>query len=47
MHTLLSTDIDTTAASESLEMGGPSLCRGIKSRPVTNIEWAFGMCKTC
>lgn len=47
MQTLLSTDIDTTAASVSLEIGGPSLLsNGKNSKPVTNIECAAGMCKT-
>lgn len=39
MHTLLSTDIDSTAASVSLEIGGPSsLVMGRNCNPVTNIE---------
>ena len=47
MQTRLSTDIDRTAASVSLDIGGPSLLHlGRNSKPVTNIECAFGMCKT-
>lgn len=39
MHTLLSTDIESTAASVSLEIGGPSsLVMGRNCNPVTNIE---------
>lgn len=47
MQTLLSTEIERTAASESLDMAGPFRFNGKNSRPVTNIEWAFGMCSTC
>lgn len=47
MHTLLSTDMDRTAASVLLDIGGPSvLFDGKNSNPVTNIKWADGMCKT-
>lgn len=47
MQTLLSTEIDSTAASVLLDIVGPSISfSGKNSKPVTNIEWAFGMCKT-
>lgn len=47
MHTLLSTDIDSTAASLPLDIGGPSVFSiGKNSKPVTNIECAAGMCRT-
>lgn len=47
MHTLLSTDIERTAASVLLDIGGPSvLFDGKNCKPVTNIKWADGMCKT-
>lgn len=46
MQTLLSTDIETTAASDRLVIGGPSPLTGKNSKPVTNIEWAPGICKT-
>lgn len=39
IHTLLSTEIDKTAASVSLDIGGPSsFVTGKNCKPVTNIE---------
>lgn len=38
MQTLLSTEIETTAASDRLVIGGPSPFTGKNSNPVINIE---------